>query len=195
MLIVDTAPIVAAADTADPAYERCRTLLESHPGPLVTTALVIAEAGWLIRRQLDLAAEALLYIAIAQEQISVAELTTGDWTRIAELIDTYADIGLDAADASIIAIAERFKQPPSRPSTNATSESCGLPTSTVSNSSRGPPKPELKRACCMNWLSHHPICGHGSAQGQVIRDSIPETSTRQVTTLSGPTRPSVRIDS
>ena len=35
---------------------------------------------------------------------------TADWVRIAELIDTYTDIGLDAADASIITIAERLNQ-------------------------------------------------------------------------------------
>lgn len=56
MLIVDTAPLVAAADAADPMHQRCLALLQTHPGPLVTTALVIAEAGWLIRRQLDIAA-------------------------------------------------------------------------------------------------------------------------------------------
>lgn len=110
MLIVDTGPIVAAADTADPAHHRCIKLLESHPGPLVTTALVIVEAGWLIRRQLDQRAEALLYRTIAEGQITVEGLTSGDWTRVAELIDTYSNISLDAADASIVAIAERLDQ-------------------------------------------------------------------------------------
>lgn len=108
MLIVDTGPLVAAADTADPAYERCRQLLEAHPGPLVTTALVIAETGWLIRRQLDTTAEALLYRSIAAGQIDVEDLSAADWIRISELIETYADVGLDAADASVIAIAERL---------------------------------------------------------------------------------------
>lgn len=110
MLICDTAPLVAAADRADPAYQRCRALLESHPGPLITTALVIAEAGWLIRRQLDSEAEALLYQTIAQGQLIVEPLTATDWARIAELVGTYTEIGLDAADASIITIAERLNQ-------------------------------------------------------------------------------------
>lgn len=110
MLIVDTAPIIAAADTADPAHERCRQLLESHPGPLVTTGLVIAEAGWLIRRQLDQRAESLLYNTIASGQLVVEPLTPIDWSRIAELVSTYSDVGLDAADASIVAVAERLNQ-------------------------------------------------------------------------------------
>jgi predicted nucleic acid-binding protein len=72
--------------------------------------LVIAEAGWLIRRQLDLRAEVLLYRTIADGQLAVETLTNADWARIGELVDTYTDIGLDAADESIIAIAERFDQ-------------------------------------------------------------------------------------
>lgn len=108
MLLVDTGPLLATADTADPSHHRCRTLLESHPGPLVTTALIVTEAGWLIRRQLDVAAEALLYQSIVFGEIQVEQLTDSDWERVAALITTYADIGLDAADASLIAIAERL---------------------------------------------------------------------------------------
>ncbi len=105
-----TAPLVAAADAADPLHQRCLALLQTHPGPLVTTALVIAEAGWLVRRQLDIAAEAVFYTAIAQGQLNIEPLTSTDWARITELLDTYANISLDAADASIIAVAERLDQ-------------------------------------------------------------------------------------
>lgn len=110
MLICDTAPLVAAADTADPMHQRCLALLQTHPGPLVTTALVIAEAGWLIRRQLDIAAEAVFYTAITQGQLNIEPLTSTDWGRITELLGTYSNISLDAADASIIAVAERLDQ-------------------------------------------------------------------------------------
>ena len=44
MLIVDTGVLVAAADRNDPDYHACSDLLETDEGPLVTTALVIAEA-------------------------------------------------------------------------------------------------------------------------------------------------------
>jgi predicted nucleic acid-binding protein len=54
--IVDTGPIVATADRADKDHAACRELLESDEGPLVTTAMVIAEAAYLIDRQLGLTA-------------------------------------------------------------------------------------------------------------------------------------------
>lgn len=108
VLIVDTGPLVATADDADRDHERCRTLLEAHPGPLLTSLLIVAEAGWLIRRQLDMSAETALYTSIAAGEIIVEALTTTDWARVAQLLGTYGDIGLDAADASIIALAERL---------------------------------------------------------------------------------------
>lgn len=108
MLLVDTGPLMATADRDDRHHEVCRQLLESHPGPLVTTPLVATEAGWLIRRQLDARAESIFYEAIAAGDITVEHLTPADWQRMAELITTYADLGLDAADASVVALAERF---------------------------------------------------------------------------------------
>jgi len=110
VLLVDTGVFVAAADLDDANHHSCAALIETHPGPLVTTALVIAEAGWLIRRQLDIATEAALYQAIANNDIGVVDLSAADWARIAGLLDAYTDIGLDAADASIIAVAERLNQ-------------------------------------------------------------------------------------
>jgi uncharacterized protein len=110
VLIVDTGPIVAIANDRDPDHLAVRAVLEAHEGPLVTTALVVTEAGWLIRSQLGIAAETVIYRAVASGELTVEPLGPDDWARIAELIDSYTDIGLDAADASIIAIAERLNQ-------------------------------------------------------------------------------------
>lgn len=110
MLLVDTGVFVAAADLDDRHHLACAALIRTHPGPLVTTTLVTTEAGWLIRRQLDIATEVAFYRTIADGDITIEDLTGEDWARIAELLGTYIDIGLDAADASIIAVAERLGQ-------------------------------------------------------------------------------------
>lgn len=47
MLIVDTGVLVAAADRNDPDFGGCSLLLETDDGPLITTAMVIAEAAHL----------------------------------------------------------------------------------------------------------------------------------------------------
>ncbi|NOX29810.1 MAG: PIN domain-containing protein, partial [Actinobacteria bacterium] len=101
---------VAIANDRDPDHDAVRAVLEAHQGPLVTTPLVVTEAGWLIRSQLGIVAETVIYRSIVSGELGVETLTLDDWDRIAELVHTYKDIGLDAADASIIAIAERLNQ-------------------------------------------------------------------------------------
>jgi uncharacterized protein len=86
VLIVDTGPLVAAADRADKDHAACRALLEDDEGPLVTTALVIAEAAYLINRQLGPAAEAALYSSIIDGDLEVAALALVDWERVHELV-------------------------------------------------------------------------------------------------------------
>lgn len=108
MLVVDTGPLVATADRDDADHAACRALLEGHAGPLVTTALVIAEAAYLIDRQLGAEAEAALYTSIIDGALRVEALEIGDWTRLRELVETYADLRLGGTDASLIAIAERL---------------------------------------------------------------------------------------
>jgi predicted nucleic acid-binding protein len=108
VLIVDTGPLVATADRADKDRLPCRALLESDVGPLMTTAMVIAEAAYLIDRQLGPSAEAGLYTAITAGQLEVADLGREDWARIGDLVTTYADLRLGGTDASVIALAERY---------------------------------------------------------------------------------------
>lgn len=75
----------------------------------MTSPLVVAEAGYLIDRQLGSAAESPFYRSIANGDLVVEVLSTADYLRVAALIDQYADFPLGGPDASLIAIAERLK--------------------------------------------------------------------------------------
>ncbi|MGH9021571.1 MAG: type II toxin-antitoxin system VapC family toxin [Acidimicrobiia bacterium] len=108
MLLVDTGVLVATADRSDPDHQACLTLLEEDEGPLVTTAMVIAEAAYLIHRQLGALGEAALYTSITDGALRIESLRLEDWSRIGELVTTYADLSLGGTDASLLAIAERL---------------------------------------------------------------------------------------
>ena len=110
MLVVDTSVLLAAADNADPDHEPCTKAIEGA-SPLVTTALVIAETAYLIGRQRGSAAEAAFFRAVAAGELQVEVITPADAQRIAELIETYADLSLGGTDASLIVVAERLKAP------------------------------------------------------------------------------------
>ncbi|HEY6315846.1 MAG TPA: PIN domain-containing protein [Streptosporangiaceae bacterium] len=79
--MVDSGPLVATADRADKDHDACLELLEGDEGPLVTTAMVIAEAAYLIDRQLGAVAEASLYTSIIDGELQVIGLSDSDWVR------------------------------------------------------------------------------------------------------------------
>jgi len=108
VLVVDTGPLVATADTDDADHTACRALLETDRGPLVTTAMVVAEAAYLLDRQIGPSGEAALYTSIIDGNLHVEALTAADWERIRDLVERYADLRLGGTDASIITIAERL---------------------------------------------------------------------------------------
>ena len=108
MLIVDTGPLVAIAEHDDRNYQSCLDLLSTATGPLITTELVIAEAGYLLNRELGHRAELALVEMIQDGTLSIEPLGSSDWTRVADLLDRYQDLPLGVTDASLIAIAERL---------------------------------------------------------------------------------------
>jgi len=107
-LIVDTGVLLAAADRADPDHRACAELLEAAASALCASPFVVAETAYLIGRQLGPAAEARFFRSIADGEISVEQLTGTDLARIADLVETYADMPLGGGDASVVALAERL---------------------------------------------------------------------------------------
>jgi uncharacterized protein len=101
-------PLVSIADRTDPHHRACVELLETDPGPLVTTGLVIAEAGYLLDRNLGPNAEIALIDMINDGTLTVDTLTPADWVRVRELCATYSNLPLGVTDASVIALAERL---------------------------------------------------------------------------------------
>jgi uncharacterized protein len=70
VLIVDTGALVAAADRTDPDHAACADLLETATGPLVTTAMVVAETVYLLARELGANAEPAFYDSIISGTLS-----------------------------------------------------------------------------------------------------------------------------
>lgn len=74
----------------------------------MTTALVVAEAAYLIDGQLGPAGETALYDSIIDGTLRVENLLAPDWERVRALVEQYATLRLGGTDASVIAIAERL---------------------------------------------------------------------------------------
>jgi len=109
VLIVDTGVLLAAADDADPDHIACVEIVETAD-QLVTSHLVIAEAAYLIARQLGPRAEAAFFRSVAQGDVVIESLTRADLDRVADLVEKYVDLPLGGTDASVVTIAERLDQ-------------------------------------------------------------------------------------
>jgi predicted nucleic acid-binding protein len=108
VILVDTGVIYAVADRADADHHKCAELLATHPGPLLVPTTVIVEASWLIESRLGPAAEIAFLRSVLAGDLTRLDLTDADWARAADLVQTYADLGLGLVDASLVALAERL---------------------------------------------------------------------------------------
>ena len=105
--IVDSGPLIAAANLADPAHRVCLEALRRPRLRLVIPALCVAEAAYLLGRRQGAAIEAAFLRGL--EAFDVQTPFADDWPRIADFVERYADFPLGATDASVIVLAERLE--------------------------------------------------------------------------------------
>jgi predicted nucleic acid-binding protein len=108
VIIADTGPLVALANDQDKYHSTCSALLESHPGPVLVPALIVLEVCQVLASRRGTRSEASFLGSIAAGELRLVELTSADYARCAELVTRYRDLPLGAADASVVAVAERL---------------------------------------------------------------------------------------
>jgi len=108
VILIDTGPIVAAAAPRDSRHAECVDLLSRLPEPPVISPFVATEVCYFLSTRATPAAEAAFLRSIAVGTFQLADLTDLDMIRCAELVERYDDLPLGAADASVIALAERL---------------------------------------------------------------------------------------
>lgn len=108
MIVVDTGVLYAAADTDDTDHDESIGVLTDRAGPLAVPTPVIVETSWLIESRLGPPAEVAFLRAVESGELTRVDLTSEDWTRVADLVEQYADLRLGLVDASVVAVAERL---------------------------------------------------------------------------------------
>lgn len=110
--LIDSGPLVAAANRNDRDHKRCVALFQDLPGPFLVPDTVLIEACWVIGDRIGPHAHAVFLERVAtelgRETHVLIPLTQTDLPRMAELAVKYSDLRLDPTDASVMAIAERL---------------------------------------------------------------------------------------
>lgn len=106
--ILDTGPLVSYLDARDPAHDSVVACLDRFTGELFTTNAVITEAMHLVTP--SPAGPRLLV-----DFVSASGLTVFDFAQppalhaAADLMQKYADLPMDFADATLVLLAERLE--------------------------------------------------------------------------------------
>jgi uncharacterized protein len=107
-LVLDTGPLLAALDAADPDHKRCVDLIGSAEEDLIVPALVLSELDYWCHERLT----GDVWLAFLEDLLAgayqVENPTYGDLERCHELQLAYADLELGVVDASVLALAERL---------------------------------------------------------------------------------------
>jgi uncharacterized protein len=107
-LVLDTGPLLAALDSADPDHESCAALLTGAEEDLVVPVLVLGELDYWCAERLDPG----VWLAFLDDVLAGAyrvEPPTGeDYARCRALQEQYADLAVGVVDASVLALVERL---------------------------------------------------------------------------------------
>jgi len=107
LAIVDSGPLLASINAADPDHTWSLDALRSSELDLVIPALCVAEVSHLVGRRLGSAVEAVFLRGLAA--FDVRAPAPESWDRIAELVERYADVPLRGTDASVVALTEHLE--------------------------------------------------------------------------------------
>jgi uncharacterized protein len=109
-LVLDTGPLLAALDAADPDHDRCASLLSEAREDMVIPVLVLAELDYWCHARLGVRA----WLSFLEDLLAGAyrlEPCTGpDLVRCRELQREYEDQSLGVVDASVLALTERLRE-------------------------------------------------------------------------------------
>jgi predicted nucleic acid-binding protein len=108
-LALDTGPLLAAFDAADPDHDACAALLTEAEEDLVV-ALVLGELDYWGSQRLDPAVWLTFLDDLLAGAYRVEAPNGEDYARCRVLQEQYADLAIGVVDASVLALVERLRE-------------------------------------------------------------------------------------
>ena len=109
MIIVDTGFFFALANEADSYHDQALRTLAAMNEPLITTYPVVTETCYLLLTTGGNTAQCSFLNNLCQGAFEVFNLQRQHIVRMVELMEKYADLPMDLADASLVVLAEHLK--------------------------------------------------------------------------------------
>ncbi|MGA1134476.1 MAG: type II toxin-antitoxin system VapC family toxin [Prochlorotrichaceae cyanobacterium] len=106
MIIADTGFWVALIDSKDGYHQKAQQALKNYNEPLITTWPVMTETCYLLLRNKGATVASNFILNFNQGLFCVYELKQSHGERIGQLMQQYANLPMDLADASLVILAE-----------------------------------------------------------------------------------------
>ena len=103
-LVIDTGPLVALLDRSEHNHLRCVDVLRGWQAQIVTTEAVLTEALYLLNFSKQ--AQQNCLNLFTRRAITLVPTSFGALQRIQILMQKYADVPIDYADASLVVLCE-----------------------------------------------------------------------------------------
>ena len=107
MIIVDTGAWVGLADRKDRYHNACKGFFSRNKQPLITTYPVLVETIHLLYRRVGVTMTLAWLEVIRAQNIRVFSLQQEHLAELTVLMQRYADLPMDMADASLVFLAEQ----------------------------------------------------------------------------------------
>ncbi len=108
MIIADSGFWLALLDRRDNFHSIARSFLGGLTEPLITTTPVITEVCYLLQKRLN-SQKSVEFLRAQQDGLfTLFVINEQDLARSAELMQQYANLPMDFADASLVILAEHF---------------------------------------------------------------------------------------
>jgi predicted nucleic acid-binding protein len=108
MTLTDSGPIAAIYLPDDAHHVRCVAALAALSLPMVTTMACFTEAMHFLGKARGRKGRAALWGLVGDGRLEVRTHTADDLERMRMLMAKYADLPMDLADASLVALAEHL---------------------------------------------------------------------------------------
>jgi hypothetical protein len=108
VIVLDTGPIVAMSNRNDQHHESCARFLSTVEDPLLLPEPLLSEVGYMLWVRSGPRVEADFLRDVADGVYDLVALDGKDVRRVGELVEKYSGLPLGTADASVVAVAEKF---------------------------------------------------------------------------------------
>src|SRR6202158_3085946 len=106
-LLLDAGALYAQADRADPHHAEVAEILQAERGPLIASAIGVAEADYLVLTRLGIDVELAFLEDLAEGTFQMECLNRAELGKALQVARQYRDLKIGLAAASLVVLAER----------------------------------------------------------------------------------------